>query len=875
MGRCRSVWIISICFGLLSHAAFAQVRDDFNDGDFIQGTLWTGDSVQFIVDNGELRLFSTGSDTSSLITIFQSGIDTLEWRFRLRMPFAPSSQNFVRYYLWSDALNLEGPLNGYYLQFGETGSADAFELRYQNGYNGTVLMRGPDSLIANGVDLEMKVVRFPGGFWEVLYSPGTGGQLISAGTAFHTSIPAGSIMGWECVYTSSNAQKSYLDDVYSGPFQYDREPPRLVSATFAGISALELLWNESLDPITALDPSRYWMSPFGVPDSIRSLQPDGRTITLYFPGPVEDTLIYLLQIFGIQDEFGNAIPDTLSYPVYKVFSAEPGQVVFSEIMANPSGAPSLPQFEYVELFNRSGRMLSLAGCFFHDAASVCPLTGDTLRPGEYIVYTGNDAAEAFLAAGYMRCNPISCFPSLNNDGDSLRLTGPADELIDAINYDIGMYVDPLRDDQGWSMERIDVQSDCSNRENWKASRDPSGGTPGLSNSEQGLFIDTISPWAIHAFPRDSITTLLYFSEWPDTSIAKDPQLYLLGPVGWTPAVVRIGKGKPHLEIEWPQPIAAGINYEVVVNEQLVDCIGNGLQGPTRIPFGYPMALHHGEVLINEVLFNPFDDEGDFVEVVNNSNYPIDIRDLRFAHVDPADGMVKGAVGLQTERRLLMPGDYLVAAVAPDRILNRYPTNGKWNLVRTDLTGYDDNEGVVVLMDASLRLLDSFTYSDDLHFPLLADPEGVSLERLRVNGPTEDKENWHSASSQSGYATPGLRNSQEQLLIDSQDDWFNLDPRLFTPDNDGHHDVLLLNVRLPKPGFMAVVSIYTEFGLLIRRMTSNELLGPEANWNWNGTSDDGELMPPGIYIVSARFVHIDGEVRSIRKAAVLAPGRMGN
>jgi hypothetical protein len=75
------------------------------------------------------------------------------------MPFAPSSQNYVRYYLWADAADLEGPLNGFYLQFGETGSADAFELRVQNGFTGAVLLRGPDSLVANGVDLRMKVIR--------------------------------------------------------------------------------------------------------------------------------------------------------------------------------------------------------------------------------------------------------------------------------------------------------------------------------------------------------------------------------------------------------------------------------------------------------------------------------------------------------------------------------------------------------------------------------------------------------------------------------------------------------------------------------------------------------------------------------------------
>jgi len=218
---------------------------------------------------------------------------------------------------------------------------------------------------------------------------------------------------------------------------------------------------------------------------------------------------------------------------------------------------------------------------------------------------------------------------------------------------------------------------------------------------------------------------------------------------------------------------------------------------------------------------------------------------------------------------------VVAASAPDRIVQRYPKNGKFNLIRADLSGYDDDEGVVVLLDASLRGLDRFQYSDDFHFPLLADPEGVSLERIRLDGLTDDKQNWHSASFQCGYATPGLKNSQWQEPVEEGSGWFNLESRLFTPDNDGHHDVLFMHAHLNKPGFMAAVYLYDEFGSRVREIAANEYLGPDASWSWNGTNDDGEMMPPGAYIVSARFVHIDGEIRRVRKACVLAPGRMDN
>jgi hypothetical protein len=544
-------------------------------------------------------------------------------------------------------------------------------------------------------------------------------------------------------------------------------------------------------------------------------------------------------------------------------------------MADPAGSPGLPPGEFVELYNRSNKVVSLGGCYLHDAASGCPVPDDTIKPGDFIVYTTVTDAPAFHAGGILRVRGVGCFPTLNNDGDSLRFIGPSGALIDAVDYDKGMYADPLRDDQGWSLERIDVSTKCSSRENWKASVDPSGGTPGRLNSAQGIYRDSVAPLLVHAYPADDSTTLLYFTEWPDTASSNDPALYILDPGGVNPIAVRAGKGNPHMEVKWPQPLLPGVNYTLVVDSRISDCSGNNLEGMYRVPLGLPEPIAFGDLIINEVLFNPIGEDGDFVEVYNQSTHSIDLGEIRFAEADPADGIIKNAVGLQSERRILMPGEYAVATPYPDRISGRYPMNGKVNLLTASLSGYDDDEGIVVLLDASLRVLDQFRYSDDFHFPLLADPEGVSLERLRFDGHTYDGQNWHSASSQCGYATPGLKNSQQVDSIAEQDAWFFLEPRLFSPDNDGHHDVLLLNASLPKPGYMAAVNIYSEQGMLVSRIAANEYLGPEGRWTWNGTGDDGYMLPPGLYIVSARFLHIDGDVRTIRKACVLAPSRISN
>ncbi len=58
-----------------------------------------------------------------------------------------------------------------------------------------------------------------------------------------------------------------------------------------------------------------------------------------------------------------------------------------------------------------------------------------------------------------------------------------------------------------------------------------------------------------------------------------------------------------------------------------------------------------------------------------------------------------------------------------------------------------------LTDRSGALSDHFAYREQMHFDLLKDKEGVSLERLSPDGASDDPRNWHSAASAVGYATP--------------------------------------------------------------------------------------------------------------------------
>jgi len=145
----------------------SQVYDDFGDGDFTSNPQWTGDVNQFVVNSTfQLQLNSEGQDISHLVTGFQMQSET-EWRFWIRLNFSPSDNNLARVYLTSNAQNVEGPVEGYFLRFGENLSNDAIELYRQNGDVEALICRGTDGLIAGAFALWVRVRRDQSGNWTV------------------------------------------------------------------------------------------------------------------------------------------------------------------------------------------------------------------------------------------------------------------------------------------------------------------------------------------------------------------------------------------------------------------------------------------------------------------------------------------------------------------------------------------------------------------------------------------------------------------------------------------------------------------------------------------------------------------------------------
>jgi hypothetical protein len=157
----------------------------------------------------------------------------------------------------------------------------------------------------------------------------------------------------------------------------------------------------------------------------------------------------------------------------------------------------------------------------------------------------------------------------------------------------------------------------------------------------------------------------------------------------------------------------------------------------------------------------------------------------------------------------------------------------------------------------------------LHFPLLSTTAGVSLERISPACYTNFESNWHSAAESVGFATPGVKNSQDMSHDIEPVEPISISPEIFSPDNDGYNDYLTIACTAKNPGSVINITIYNAAGLLIKRLIKNESVGADAVFTWDGLDEEKQVEPPGIFIVYFESFDASGEVLKCKKPCVLA------
>ena len=547
--------------------------------------------------------------------------------------------------------------------------------------------------------------------------------------------------------------------------------------------------------------------------------------------------------------------------------AQPYELVIDEIMADPTPAVGLPNCEWIEIRNISAHAIDLLNWKLAKSNSISgSMKSFILQPDSSVIICSSTSLNQLIIYGAVLS--VTYFPSLSNSSDLIYLVSPEGKTIHAVDYNDTWYRNELKKQGGWTLEMIDLNNPCAGAENWSASNASIGGTPGKINSIDAVNLDLSNPELLRAYAIDSLQVMLVFNEPLDSvESANTNHYYVNNGIGYPLKVTVIQPVFNTVQLQLKSPFQKGIIYEIVV-DGIKDCIGNAIENKNKSKFALFQQLDSFDVVINEILFNPNFDGVDYIEMVNRSNKPLNLKNLYLANADYY-GHIDNIIKLSEKDILFFSGEYLLITENAYVIKRDFFTPFPERILQLNsMPSMNDDKGTLFLLNDNGKIIDQLSYQSDWHFKLLDNVEGVSLERIDINAPTQNKENWHSAATSVGYGTPTYKNSQNNISTFNNEQNIIIDPLSISPNNDGVNDFLKVNYSFKSPGYVANITIFDQRGRFVKSIANNAVCGISGFFSWDGLNQNGQQLPTGIYIVCSDLFNLKGEIKKCKNAIVL-------
>jgi hypothetical protein len=481
-------------FMLLSvKLTFGQLSDDFSDGNFTANPVWSGQTSQFNVNPGK-QLQSSLSSTAQIVSLSTGNFLALntQWDFYIQMNFDPSSSNQARIYLITDRQDLSGDLNGYFIQIGESGSTDSYDLFRQTGTTVTKIIDGAAKSRAdvNLLRARVKVTRSEEGKWE-LFTDNTGANnFVLEGTTTDLTHVNSDWFGVRCDYTATRSAGFIFDDFKIAALTPDVKPPTLLSAKALDEFSVEVVFSERLQLSSALMANNYNIGNLGSPNSV-SLTSIPNIYKLTFASALPNGE-NKLTVNNLSDLAGNPIAQNSSASFFylKPYTLKKGDILISEVLSNPRTGG----VDFVEIYNNTNQILDLKELQLANAdATGKPAniknvsTTSVYMPAKtYWVLTTNPTIvqQHYEAKFPNQFVQMSSLPAFNNDVGSVVLLGISG-VLEQFNYNDKMHIKLLQDGDGVSLERISFAADANALGNFKSAAQSVGfATPTSKNSQE-------------------------------------------------------------------------------------------------------------------------------------------------------------------------------------------------------------------------------------------------------------------------------------------------------------------------------------------------------------------------------------------------------
>ncbi len=500
-------------------------------------------------------------------------------------------------------------------------------------------------------------------------------------------------------------------------------------------------------------------------------------------------------------------------------------LIITEIFADPTPSRGLPEREYLEIFNRSAERISLTGYSLTYGTVRTTFPASVIEPGEYVIACRTTYVQEFTSFG--KVIGLSNL-SLNNNGNTLKLSGPAGNEVHTVSYSSAWYTTGRT--EGYSLEMIDTAYPCRGKANWQSSPAGEGGTPGKPNSAARANPDLTPPELLRYDLQETRILLVFDEVLAGTFAENSARFEIPGDDAFLTHATFLNESREAVVLTLDRSPPGDLVLRIYGAE---DCSGNTGPDITVVFENLPEPLP-GDIRLSEILFNPLPGGEDFVELYNTTEKRFNLKNWQLARLNAA-GEVAGHTVISTTQTVLPGNSYLAFTKNRSFLRDHYPLAG--NLMEVPaLPAYNNDAGTVLLLKPDSSEFDLFTYSEKMHASLIRSPRGVSLERVSFQHNV-----WVSASSDAGFATPGAPNSRGEN--DPAEALFTAEPLVFQPDTE----ITRLTYRLPGGELYAAITVLDKHGRAVRSLARNHLLGTSGEIAWDGTGDHGRLLPPGYYV----------------------------
>jgi len=609
-------------------------------------------------------------------------------------------------------------------------------------------------------------------------------------------------------------------------------------------------------------------------------------------------------------------PDTPSEPPSSPSdTVKSGDIVINEVMASPKGAKGLPETDYVELYNTTSHTISLKGWSFIYDGTVIRLPDVPLAANRYAVLYRKGKSlpldKKVLGLGF------SNFPlNMSDEGKQLTLKDSSGTVIYSYTYPKAKAGRSIERGEGdkWHLS-TDPRGGTPGEENSEDTPDKPDKPEKPKSSPGDVLINEVmaDPRGLTKLPATEYVELHNTTDheidlegwafvYDKTSIPlPDAEL----PAGGYAVLYKAGR-----EIS----VADGA-AEVAVKRFPANMINAGKPLALKDPSGtvihsytYPKAkagrsIERGEgdkwhlspdprggtpgeensegapdkpdkpdelnkpnepdateqvepreIILNEILFDPQPRGSEYIELYNRSDRTLSTHGLAIA-LRKSDGHLGSRHSLTSLATTLAPGDYLVLTSDPNGVTSLIRTPALDVIRRFKLPALNNQGATIVLLRAAdSTVVDEVTYSAKWHSRAVKIRRGVALERISPDGSSQEAANWTSASSETGYGTPGYKNSQSGTSLQIAESATISEPEYNASTRD-----YLIRYRMDKPDYRCQMAVYSSNGQKVAVIANNQLLTPEGEIRW-----DGAGLTPGVYIFYVELYHPDGSSQHIRK-----------